>query len=170
MAELDDSVDVEMLKNRYEESVAANEDLKHENEALEELMEQVHDLAEDWQEVLDRKRVGEPIEEALEALRQRRQRVAARLAEINRGDLGPRRRRSGGSQASPVEELTKATEESQVLKTQNQELKEAIQQARSMIHSKLDLHQAEHLGLKTDRQELKDLLKEETHRHRRGGS
>eukprot|EP00913_Durusdinium_trenchii_P005336 g4979.t1 len=79
-------------------------------------MEQVHDLAEDWQEVLDRKRVGEPIEEALEALRQRRQRVAARLAEINRGDLGPRRRRSGGSQASPVEELTKATEESQVLR------------------------------------------------------
>ena len=56
--------DLEMLDS----SLLENEKMKSENEALEELMDTVHDLAEQWQLVCERKSCGEPVDETLEAV------------------------------------------------------------------------------------------------------
>eukprot|EP00435_Cladocopium_sp_Y103_P050859 s306_g15.t1 len=149
MAELEVSLD---------ESLAENEELKIENEALEVLMDKVQALAEEWQAVCMRKAQGEQVDDVLEELRQRRQKAVERLEEINRGDFGPRERRE--SDDTPEMALSRAEGEAEALRSQNNALKEAIQQARARIHSKLEKHQADNLALKDDHEELKSLCQE----------
>eukprot|EP00434_Breviolum_minutum_P004798 symbB.v1.2.004228.t1/scaffold221.1/size262466/12 len=61
---------------------------------------------------------------------------------------------------SPELVLSRAEDETEILRSQNKELKEAIQQARARICSKLEKHQAANFALKTDHEELKGLCQE----------
>lgn len=56
----------EDMETVLDSSLLANEKMKSENEALEDLMEEVHDLAEQWQMVCALKTAGEPVDETLE--------------------------------------------------------------------------------------------------------
>lgn len=121
-------------------------------------MDKVQALAEEWQAVCLQKAQGEQVDDVLEELRQRRQQAVERLEQINRGDFGPRERRE--SDDTPEMALLRAEGEADALRSQNQALKEAVQQARARIHGKLEKHQADNLALKDDHEELKSLCQE----------
>eukprot|EP00439_Symbiodinium_sp_Y106_P049103 s3016_g6.t1 len=165
-------------------TMAANSALRDENEALASLMEEVHSLAEQWQEVCARAKSHgkEAVAAELKELRCRWEPESGKLAfwqlpelraqrEILQKRLKALEQGARSAPEKPIDdakpeqtarqaELETAKEESEVLRSQNRELKEAIAQARSAIRRRLDRHSAENTALVIDNEDLGGLVEE----------
>ncbi|CAE7209358.1 unnamed protein product, partial [Symbiodinium necroappetens] len=147
-------------------TMAANSALRDENEALASLMEEVHSLAEQWQEVCARAKTHgkDTVAAELQELRGQREILQKRLKALEQGARpAPEKPTDDAKQTQPTArqaELETAKEESEVLRSQNRELKEAIAQARSAIRRRLDRHSAENTALVIDNEDLSGLVEE----------
>ncbi|CAE7547186.1 unnamed protein product [Symbiodinium natans] len=155
-----------------EGTIAANSALRQENEALASLMEEVHSLAEQWQEVCARAKSQGKEKVALELQELRRQRGALqqRLKALEGGARPVEPPTEEPIVEKPAEQpvddraqkakLDELNEESQVLRSQNRELKEAVAQARGAIRRRIARHSAENNALVFDNEALSELVQE----------
>ncbi|CAE7738734.1 unnamed protein product, partial [Symbiodinium pilosum] len=123
--------------------MAANSALRDENEALASLMSEVHSLADQWQEVWSRAKLEgkETVAAELQELRKQREALSQRLKALEKGkrpaEEAAKPRSESPSRKEQKVKLESLSEESQVLHSQNRELKEAIAQARAAIARRL---------------------------------